>query len=92
MFWDDKMKSTLSNEGQDDVIVNMKANNTNLNEELAGIDYIFSDKTGTFTRNEMKLAKWFFGDEVFDEMADSGSLGRALSEVRIFTLIIRTLH
>ncbi|KAJ3123370.1 hypothetical protein HK100_011631 [Physocladia obscura] len=58
-------------------MVFMKANNTNLNEDLAAIEYIFSDKTGTLTRNEMKLSKWYLDGNVYHDMEDPGSFGRA---------------
>lgn len=83
MTWDKKMESTLtSDDGSPPKVIAMRANNTNLNEEMAQLDYIFSDKTGTFTKNEMKLARWFVDETVYDEMNESGSLGRAMQDVR----------
>ena len=38
-----------------------KARTSNLNEELGQIDIIFSDKTGTLTRNEMEFTKVTIG-------------------------------
>jgi phospholipid-transporting ATPase len=35
-----------------------RAQSSNLNEELGQIDFIFSDKTGTLTRNEMVFKKF----------------------------------
>lgn len=40
---------------------------SNLNEELGQIDYIFSDKTGTLTKNEMKFKYLVIGDTVYGE-------------------------
>ena len=47
-----------------------RARNTNLNEDLGKIDYVFSDKTGTLTSNEMQLREIAikgvpFGDSTF---------------------------
>ena len=38
---------------------------SNLNEELGQIDYVFSDKTGTLTCNEMRFKYLIIGNEVY---------------------------
>lgn len=45
---DREMRDPVSGEGA-------RCRNSNLNEDLGKIDYIFSDKTGTLTSNEMRL-------------------------------------
>lgn len=46
------------------------ARTSNLNEELGQIKYIFSDKTGTLTRNVMEFKKCAVGNNVY-AMPDS---------------------
>lgn len=41
------------------------ARTSNLNEELGQVRYIFSDKTGTLTRNVMEFKKCAVGDDVY---------------------------
>ncbi|ORY65727.1 phospholipid-translocating P-type ATPase [Neocallimastix californiae] len=54
--------------------LNMIVNNSNLNEELGIVEYIFSDKTGTLTRNDMQLSKWFIAGRIFDRIPMQKSL------------------
>jgi phospholipid-translocating ATPase len=60
-------------------------NNTSVIEDLGAIEYIFSDKTGTMTQNEMKLKKLavrevFYGHSASaDDIHEDGDLKRLMS-------------
>ena len=47
---------------------------TNIVEELGQISYIFSDKTGTLTRNEMTFKALFIGGDRLAQAADKSSI------------------
>jgi phospholipid-transporting ATPase len=50
-----------------------RAQSSNLNEELGQIDFIFSDKTGTLTRNEMAFKKFATCEASYNSFEDPTS-------------------
>ena len=46
-----------------------KTYNSTLNEELGQIEYVFSDKTGTLTRNSMEFKLCVLGDKIYGDKA-----------------------
>ncbi|KAM9946077.1 hypothetical protein ACTFIT_004369 [Dictyostelium discoideum] len=55
-----------------------QARNTNINEELGQIQYLFSDKTGTLTCNEMVFNRCTIGGQVY------GPEDSSLQDLRLF--------
>ncbi|KAJ3412743.1 hypothetical protein HDV05_000313 [Chytridiales sp. JEL 0842] len=86
MMWDANMTTYRqplqpSPDGTDEPIsMPMRANNSNLNEDLGAVEYIFSDKTGTLTQNQMRLSKWCVNGVIYDDMALPGSLGKTYAD------------
>ncbi|KAL6053235.1 P-type phospholipid transporter, variant 2 [Balamuthia mandrillaris] len=49
-----------------------RARTSNLNEELGQIDYIFTDKTGTLTCNQMRFQRCCIGGKTFGNLSEAG--------------------
>ena len=43
------------------------ANTSDLNEDLGQVEYLFSDKTGTLTENEMEFKQFYMNGNVYYE-------------------------
>ena len=71
MEWDDHMQGP---DGR-----HMVSRTSSLNEELSQVQYIFSDKTGTLTENQMRFAKAFAGGRSFDELKHPGGLAKYMA-------------
>lgn len=48
-----------------------KVSNSSIIEDLGQIDYLFSDKTGTLTRNEMKMKAIAIGDITYETVTEN---------------------
>ena len=53
---------------------------SNLAQELGLVSNIFSDKTGTLTRNEMKFVQFFVDEKLYDVLPDSDLLHTLLAQ------------
>ena len=60
-----------------------KARTADLVEELGQIDFVFSDKTGTLTANDMRFARCAVGDIVFDSFIQDSLGGPVLGREQV---------
>lgn len=69
-----------------------KVNSTDLNEDLGQIEYLFSDKTGTLTENEMLFKHFSINGNIYEEKyGDIFSLSsqtiKQITEPKIFRFL-----
>lgn len=64
---------------------NVKSFSTTLQEEMGMVKYIFTDKTGTLTRNEMEFKACSIFTELFDDEENSTNPSETEDETKAFT-------
>lgn len=57
------------------------ANTSDLNEDLGQVEFLFSDKTGTLTQNEMTFKQFSIDDKIYEEV--NGNLCRVGTSVPV---------
>jgi magnesium-transporting ATPase (P-type) len=72
MQWDTKMVAHVDTPEETTLIVR----NSNVNEELGQVAYIFTDKTGTLTQNVMRFHSCSIAGTVYDEHSGQRQLKR----------------
>jgi phospholipid-transporting ATPase len=98
MSRDQKMLAKLRSSDGTETELPMRASNSNLNEDLGRVKFIFSDKTGTFTQNLMRMSKWYVGGLILSELDTPGILHDHMSNsaqsdvLRHFALAISLCH
>lgn len=65
--------------------------NSNLNEDLGRVEYIFSDKTGTLTSNEMQLRKISIKGDVYGDISFKLEKNRDKTELKALKLFDQRL-
>lgn len=69
-----------------------KVSNCSLMEELGQIHYLFSDKTGTLTRNEMKMKAIAIGSTTYGNFGDVTPVTKDLATKAVIGNEFDTLH